>query len=336
LDFDRLIEKRSIAQLMEEFPISGDFFRNANIPLTDTHKTLQEVLSTLDDEWFYEFGQNRFEVHNQLVDFLQDMTASENAQAIKSLTVIGGKNKRGEDENARFTLMPGDVVSVVGPTGSGKSRLLADIECLAQGDTPTRRHILVDGQPVTDDVRFALGGKLVAQLSQNMNFVMDLTVQEFLEMHAGSLGAGQGPLPMAGVVNACFEKANSLAGEKFTPGTKVTMLSGGQSRALMIADCAYMSQSPIVLIDEIENAGVDRRKAIDLLARREKIVLISTHDPLLALGATHRIVIKHGGIYRVLTTSPEEKSSMKELERVDAMLADARRKLRSGERIASL
>jgi ABC-type lipoprotein export system ATPase subunit len=29
-------------------------------------------------------------------------------------------------------------------------------------------------------------GKLVAQLSQNMNFVMDLSVGEFLEMHARS------------------------------------------------------------------------------------------------------------------------------------------------------
>ena len=49
--------------------------------------------------------------------------------------------------------------------------------------------------------------------------------------------------------------ANTLAGERFSASTPVTALSGGQSRALMIADVACLSNSPIVLIDEIENAG---------------------------------------------------------------------------------
>ena len=34
--------------------------------------------------------------------------------------------------------------------------------------------------------RFSIEHKLVAQLSQNMNFVMDLTVEEFITMHAES------------------------------------------------------------------------------------------------------------------------------------------------------
>ena len=75
--------------------------------------------------------------------------------------------------------------------------------------------------------------------------------------------------------------ANELAGEKFSIDTKVTQLSGGQSRALMIADTAYMSSSPVILIDEIENAGIDRRQAISILTRKDKIVFMSTHDPLL-------------------------------------------------------
>ena len=36
----------------------------------------------------------------------------------------------------------------------------------------------------TPDQRFAPDCKLVAQLSQNMNFVVDLTVGAFLDMHA--------------------------------------------------------------------------------------------------------------------------------------------------------
>ncbi len=38
----------------------------------------------------------------------------------------------------------------------------------------------------------------------------------------------------------------------------------------MIADTALMSASPIILIDERENAGIDRREAIKLLANHEK------------------------------------------------------------------
>jgi len=38
-------------------------------------------------------------------------------------------------------------------------------------------------------------------------------------------------------------------------------LSGGQSRALMVSDVANISISPIILIDEIENAGNKKRRS---------------------------------------------------------------------------
>lgn len=220
-------------------------------------------------------------------------------------------------------------MSIVGPTGSGKSRLLADIECLAQWDTPTKRQVLVNGRELADEERFAMDGRLVAQLLQNMNFVMDLSVGEFLEMHAKSR---LHPDP-AKVAAECFAAANDLAGEKFTPQTKVTQLSGGQSRTLMIADTACMSASQIVLIDEIENASVDRRQAVRMLAKNEKIVLISTHDPLLALMAKKRLVIKNGGVHKIIETTPEERESLAQIERLDTIIQSIRNCLRSGERI---
>ncbi|MDR1329594.1 MAG: ATP-binding cassette domain-containing protein, partial [Oscillospiraceae bacterium] len=282
-----MIEEWTLRRLTEEYPIARDFFQNLNIPPLEDGLPLAEALLGASDDWLLEFGLTRDELPGQLAEFLRNMTATEAERPVKSLTILGGYDKLGIPENAELTVEAGTVISIVGPTGSGKSRLLGDIECLAQGDTPTGRRILIDGAAVDEDERFRLEGKIVAQLSQNMNFVMDLTVGEFLEMHARSraVGASKSGGAAGGLIETCFECANSLAGEKFTLETKVTQLSGGQSRALMIADCAYMSRSAIVLIDEIENAGVDRREAISLLARAEKIVLISTHDPLLALGA---------------------------------------------------
>lgn len=72
----------------------------------------------------------------------------------------------------------------------------------------------------------------------------------------------------------------------------MTILSGGQSRALMVADVAIISNSPIVLIDELENAGIRKHDALEALAGHGKIVMVVTHDPVLALMTDKRIVMK--------------------------------------------
>lgn len=247
---------------------------------------------------------------------------------INSITIVGGENKTGEKEKVTIKLKLGDIISIVGPTGSGKSRLLEDIEWMARGDTPTKRKILINEKLPDESLRYSLEQKLVAQLSQNMNFVMDASVKEFIEMHALSRNINN-----TDIINKIVNVANELAGEKFSQDIPITSLSGGQSRALMIADTAYLSNSPIVLIDEIENAGIDRRRAIDLLVKSEKIIIIATHDPILALIAHKRIVIKNGGIYKVIDVSEKEKESLKMLEQLDKELLNIRNKLRNGEEI---
>jgi ABC-type lipoprotein export system ATPase subunit len=85
--------------------------------------------------------------------------------------------------------------------------------------------------------------------------------------------------------------ANNLAGEQFTRETLLPALSGGRSRSLMIADTSSLSNSPIVLIDEIENAGIDRKRAVHTLANKCKIVLMATHDPTLTLMGNGRLLL---------------------------------------------
>ena len=251
-------------------------------------------------------------------------------QKVESITLLPGYNKKGEKEGyEELVIKSGEIVAIVGPTGSGKSRLLADIEWGAQGDTPTKRTVLVNGELMDAKKRFSPSYKLVAQLSQNMNFVMDLSVKEFIELHAESRLIQD----KEGAVKNIIEAANNLAGEKFNLDTPITALSGGQSRALMIADTAILSSSPIVLIDEIENAGIDRKKALELLVSKEKIVLMATHDPALALYADKRIVIKNGGIASVIETSKKEKEILADLEIMDAKIQNMRTRLRAGEEL---
>ena len=330
LDFMKTINSQPMAAVIQEYPIAMDFLANYRLNDILKDRPLPKALEQVEDEILEEFGLERDDIVQNFCMFLETFSQTETSlDSVLSITINGGVNKLKEPENISLTISAGEIISIVGPTGSGKSRLLNDIECLAQGDTPTQRQIMVNGAEIDDMQRFEMDGKLVAQLSQNMNFVMDLTAWEFLEMHAKSRLTAN----VDEVVEKCFQCANELAGEKFSEDTKVTQLSGGQSRALMIADTAYMSESPIVLIDEIENAGIDRRQAVLLLAKKEKIILVSTHDPLLALSADKRIVIKNGGIYKIIVTSEAEKRNLAAIEKFDSTLLMLRNSLRTGELI---
>ena len=320
-----------IAELIQSCPYTTDFFSTMALPLKDTSMTLEAYFQSLDTVFLESMGIDRAEICERFSLFMQHMEHIEKGVQfnVKSVTILGGRDKSGEPEQMEFTMKAGDIVCLVGPTGSGKSRLLADIEWLAQRDTPTGRQILINGNTPPEEWRFSTEHKMVAQLSQNMNFIMDISVDEFVRMHAESR-------MVKGIdekVESIIHQANMLAGEKFSPDTPVTALSGGQSRALMIADAAFLSTSPIVLIDEIENAGIDRRLALELLVKKEKIVLMATHDPILALMGDRRLITKNGAVYKVLETTKEEKEKLKELQELDYLLMSYRNKLRRGERI---
>jgi ABC-type lipoprotein export system ATPase subunit len=231
-----------------------------------------------------------------------------------------------------LTIERGEIICIVGPTGSGKSRLLADIEWMAQGDTPTGRKILINNAIPPESWRFSIDHKLVAQLSQNMNFVMDISVEDFVRLHAYSRMVQD----QEKIIESVIMCANELAGETFDPSTPLTSLSGGQSRALMVADTALLSSSPIVLIDEIENAGINRMKAMKLLVDQNKIVLIATHDPLLALMGNKRLVVKNGGINHVIKTSKVEKLHLEKIIELDKVLTEYRECIRNGEILLDL
>lgn len=331
-DIKTILTLGTISDITAQYPQTAEFLANYNLAHLAQNKTISDALTAIPKEELEEFGLTSDELIELLGDFLTALYAKRENDDIRTITILGGRDKSGIAENVSLTISAGEIVSIVGPTGSGKSRLLADIECLAQGDTPTKRTVLVNDNPLTLTERFRMGTHLVAQLSQNMNFILDISVAEFLDMHAKSrLIEDSAP-----VIDACFDAANELAGEPFTRETKVTQLSGGQSRALMIADTAYISESPIVLIDEIENAGVDRERALAVLTKNDKIVLISTHDPLLALRADRRIVIRNGGIADIIETSEEERASLVHIENLQRTLSAVQHSLRTGKRIDTI
>lgn len=323
---------QSVTALIDERPYLEDFFAALGLSPPGNGTPLARFLRQVPAERLAEFSLDHDQLIAQCLAFIERMEkfGNERPEAVRRVTVKAGLDKDGRREQHDLHLECGEVVAIVGPTGSGKSRLLADIECLAQRDTPSGRQVLLDGGLPDEEKRLGGEHQLVAQLSQNMNFVMDVTVAAFLRLHAESRLVTD----IEGCIDRIFRTAVALAGEPFTRKTPITSLSGGQSRALMIADVACLSSSPIVLIDEIENAGVDRHRALELLVQKEKIVLIATHDPLLALTAGRRVVIANGAILAILVTTNGERQRCDELRTIETRLHGLRERIRAGERIA--
>ena len=249
---------------------------------------------------------------------------------VKKITILPGVNKFGEKENfERIDIKRGEVAAIVGYTGAGKSQLLYDLERIAQKDTKSKRQILINDKVPDKRLRFDPKKKLIASLGQSMNFFTDMLVKDFLQLHLESRGRRS----KQGLIKEVIKEANKITGEAIYPEMNLLDLSGGQSRALMISDIANISISPIILIDEIENAGIKKEEAIKILVEEGKIVLIVTHDPSLALNAGRRIIIKNGGIIKVSKTTLKEKGIAHYLNWIESYGLDIREEIRKGKEI---
>ncbi|RLC35172.1 ABC transporter ATP-binding protein [Candidatus Shapirobacteria bacterium] len=252
---------------------------------------------------------------------------------IKKITILPGTNKLGQTENfPKIDIHSGQVIAIVGPTGAGKSQLLYDIERLAQADTKSNRTILVNDKKADFSTRFDPKRKMIASLAQSMNFLTDMLVGDFLSLHLRSRGKPDNP----NLIKEVIDEANQITGESITADMNLLNLSGGQSRALMVSDVANISSSPIVLIDEIENAGIKKEQAIKILVDEGKIVLMVTHDPSLALNAHQRIIVKNGGIDKLITTSLREKGIAFYLNWIENYSLEIRHKIRQGQKIDTI
>lgn len=247
---------------------------------------------------------------------------------MRTVTLLAGQNKSGAPEGFnRLTLRTGELYTIVGNTGAGKSRLIKDIEQLADGDSITGRRVLLDGEQVPRRDRLKISAGLMAHLGQNMRFTLDTSVADFLNLHATCRGKQISPQEV-------LDLANSITAEPVIPTQNLNLLSGGQTRALMISDIALICDSPVVLIDEIENAGIDKERAFSLLCSREKLVLVVTHDPHTALMSPRRIVMANGAIQAIVERTTQEEVLFHSLSREYRLQRERQQLLRKGATLA--
>ena len=167
-------------------------------------------------------------------------------------------------------------------------------------------------------------------ITQNTKCLADLTVHDFLSMHVTTRNNLQ-----SNIIEETIALANNFTGEKITGDARLSSLSGGQTRSLMIADAVLISKAPILLLDEIENAGIFKEAVISHLKGLRKAVIFVTHDPYVSMLSDRRIVMKGGEVVSILHPGDSETEALDKIKRIDEALSALRERIRIGEVIGS-
>ena len=159
-------------------------------------------------------------------------------------------------------LAPGEFLSLVGPSGSGKSSLLAVAATLVR---PTAGLVVIDGSDaggLSDAGRTALRRDKIGIIFQQPNLLPSLTALEQLVI--GDHLRGKPARAAAGRAAALLD----LVGLAPAPAKRPHQLSGGQRQRVNIAR-ALMGDPAVLLVDE-PTAALDheRSEAIVRLLRR--------------------------------------------------------------------
>jgi putative ABC transport system ATP-binding protein len=165
----------------------------------------------------------------------------------------------------------GEALAITGPSGSGKSSLLA---LLAGLEVPDDGMVLVDGEPLAGQPP-GLGLVL-----QGYGLVSILTAAENVEVVLQS-----GPLEPAEIRQRSAEMLEAV-GLEGVEDHLVEQLSGGQQQRVAIAR-ALIVEPDVLLVDEV-TAELDSRSTDRVLrllfdvADRGGILVMATHDPAVA------------------------------------------------------
>ena len=188
----------------------------------------------------------------------------------------------------------GDVISVIGPSGTGKSTLL---RCINRLETPTSGKILVLGQKLTGakPVQLNTLRRRMGMVFQSFNLFSHLSVIENIML---------GPVELLGLSHQqAYERGMQLLGSVGLAAKAFSYpdeLSGGQKQRVAIARTLGM-QPEIVLFDEPTSAldptmVGEVLSVIRNLAGQGLTMLIVTHEMKFARDVSTRVFYMDEGI----------------------------------------
>ena len=200
-------------------------------------------------------------------------------------------------KNFNLKIKEGELVALVGPSGSGKSSLLY---LLALLDNPTNGKIIlnnIDTNKLTNIKKDEIRRKNISIIFQDNNLLTDFTAIENVKM----------PL----IIKSESKEIIKKKAEKILKEMKIlnrsnhfpNQLSGGEQQRVAIAR-ALISETNIILADE-PTGNLDYRTSKQIfslflkLKKLKKTIIFATHNRELANRADYKLFISNGNIKRV-------------------------------------
>ena len=206
-------------------------------------------------------------------------------------------------DNASIRIEDGEFVSIIGPSGGGKSTMMNIIGCLDVADSG---RYLLDGQPIEDYSETELAkirSRKIGFIFQSFNLIGNLTAEENVEL----------PMIYQKVpreerrerVEEALKRVKLEGRKKPRPNE----LSGGQQQRVAIAR-AIASRPSLFLADEptgnLDSAtGKEIMKLFHELHAQGNTIVLITHDESVARQASRSIHILDGRV--VDAGKPDEK-----------------------------
>ena len=199
--------------------------------------------------------------------------------------------------NLNLKVKKGDLVALVGPSGSGKSSLL---HLLALLDEPTKGDIKINDvftKKFLDEKKDETRRKNISIIFQDNNLLNDFTAIENVMM----------PL----IIKGEKEEIAKKEAQKILKAVKIfdrshhfpNELSGGEQQRVAIAR-ALISKTNLILADE-PTGNLDYKTSKEIfsyflkLKKLKKTIIFATHNRELANRADYKLFISNGDIKRV-------------------------------------
>ena len=204
--------------------------------------------------------------------------------------------RKGEFDDVSFTLRRGEVLSIFGLVGSGRSELVETIFGARSADAGS---LTIDGQPrrfTSPAAAIKAGMALVTEDRQNTGLIMGLKVDENINlatMHGFLLNLAQRKSDVQLMIGKLSIKpANSAK-------MSAMELSGGNQQKVVLAK--WLLVNPSILILDEPTRGVDMATRVDIysliddLARQGISILIVSSDLTEAVSMADRVLVMREG-----------------------------------------
>ncbi|KPU62497.1 ABC transporter [Thermococcus sp. EP1] len=207
-------------------------------------------------------------------------------------------------ENVCFEVKEGEILTLLGPNGSGKTTILKNVYGLLK---PKKKCVFIDGRDF-HSLSLKERAKLAGYVLQSHYPPFPYTVLDVVVMGlASQLSVFESPREEH--YEKALEKLRLLGMESFKD-RPYTQLSGGQLQLVLIAR-ALVQEPKVLLLDE-PTAHLDFKNQVKILgiikklAREERITAILTlHDPNLASIYSDKIALVKEGRIRAVGESSE-------------------------------